>query len=165
MQKLLVSACLLGHKVRYDGADKLCGAPLLQRWLDEARIITLCPEVAGGFPTPRPPAEISNSAGGNAVLARQAIVIEKNGRDVTAGFVAGAQAALQLVQAHGIRIAILKEGSPSCGSAYTYDGAFSGGTTPQPGVTAALLKAHGVLVFSELELDEAAKAIERFELD
>ena len=135
----------------------------MQRWRNEERIVTLCPEVAGGFPTPRLPAEISNAAGGSAVSTRQAIVIENSGRDVTAGFIAGAQAALTAAQTHGIRIAILKEGSPSCGSAYTYDGTFSGGTTPQPGVTAALLQENGVFVFSELQLDEAALKIQQLE--
>jgi uncharacterized protein YbbK (DUF523 family) len=163
MQHVLVSACLLGQRVRYDGGDKLCQVEILQRWRTEGRIVPLCPELAGGFATPRPPAEISGSRGGSEVLFNGARVLEDNGRDVTAGFLAGAAAALKQAKAHDIRIAILKEGSPSCGSSYTYDGTFSGATTNEPGVTAALLKAHGILVFSELELVEAEVELMRIE--
>jgi uncharacterized protein YbbK (DUF523 family) len=155
MERVLVSACLLGEKVRYDGGDKLCLLETLQRWQAEGRILSLCPEVAGGFPTPRPPAEISESRGGAAVLAGDAVVVEIGGKDVTAGFLAGAAAAMATVRKHGVRIAVLKEGSPSCGSTYTYNGKFSGRTIDKPGVTAALLRANGVLVFSESELLEA----------
>jgi uncharacterized protein YbbK (DUF523 family) len=152
LERVLVSACLLGEKVRYDGGDKLCKIETLQRWRTEGRVVPLCPEVAGGFPTPRPLAEISNSLGGTAVLKGEAIVRQINGEDVTAGFLAGALAALAVVKKYNIRVAILKEGSPSCGTKFTYDGEFSGGTTNKPGVTAALLQAHGVFVFSEFEL-------------
>ena len=69
MEKLLVSRCLLGHKVRYDGGAH---GPydLLQRWQDEGRIVALCPEVAGGLPTPRPPAEIPGGQGGEVIICR-----------------------------------------------------------------------------------------------
>lgn len=163
MQFILISACLLGQKVRYDGADKLCTSALLQRWQIQGRILALCPEVAGGFPVPRAPAEISNAQGGRDVLNHQAIVFERSGRNVTAGYLAGAQAALKIVKTHGVRIAVLKEGSPSCGSGYTYDGSFSGATTPKPGVTAALLEEHGVFVFNELELEAAEALIKQLE--
>jgi uncharacterized protein YbbK (DUF523 family) len=154
-QLVLVSACLLGARVRYDGGHKLCGADVLQRWQHEARVVSFCPEVAAGFPTPRAPAEIADARGGEAVLAHRARVLEMGGRDVTEGFVAGAMAALQQVKRFGIRVTVLKEGSPSCGSAFTYDGSFAGGTTPLPGVTTALLRQHGIFVFSELELENA----------
>lgn len=163
MHRILISACLLGQKVRYDGADKFCDSALLQRWSKEGRLLPLCPEVAGGFPVPRAPAEISNAQGGRDVLNRKASVFERSGRNVTAGYIAGAQAALQLVKTHGVRVAILKEGSPSCGSGYTYDGSFSGGTTQKPGVTAALLEENGVFVFSELELVGADALIRQLE--
>ena len=163
MHFILISACLLGHKVRYDGDHKLCESALMQRWRSEGRILALCPEVAGGFPTPRAPAEISHAQGGRDVLAHKAIVFERGGRDVSAGYVAGAQAALSVVKTHGVRVAVLKEGSPSCGSGYTYDGSFSGGTTPKPGVTAALLEDNGVFVFSELDLKGADALIRQLE--
>jgi uncharacterized protein YbbK (DUF523 family) len=158
MQKILVSRCLLGHRVRYDGG---ASGPFdqLQVWLDEGRVVPLCPEVAGGLPTPRAAAEIPGGQG-SEVLEGRASVITTEGEDVSAQFLSGAYQALELVQKHGIRIAILKANSPSCGNLQTYDGTFSGVKVSGEGVTAALLKRHGVLVFSELELDEAAAALQ-----
>lgn len=160
-QKVLVSRCLLGHRVRYDGgASGLYGQ--LARWQDEGRIIALCPEVAGGLPTPRPPAEIPGGQGLD-VLNGKAPVMTNEGEDVTAAFMDGAQQALALVNRHGIRIAILKANSPSCGNVQTYDGSFSGVKVEGQGVTAALLAGAGVQVFSELQLDDAARALARLE--
>lgn len=157
MHKVLVSRCLLGHRVRYDGG---ASGPFdqLAQWLDEGRVVPLCPEVAGGLPTPRAAAEIPGGQGVQ-VLDGQASVITTEGEDVSAQFLAGAQQALALVQAHGIRIAVLKANSPSCGNRLTYDGTFSGVKVSGEGVTAALLTRHGVQVFSELELAEAAVAL------
>ncbi|AZO85122.1 purine-nucleoside phosphorylase [Stutzerimonas stutzeri] len=157
MQKILVSRCLLGHRVRYDGG---ASGPFdqLQQWLDEGRIVPLCPEVAGGLPTPRAAAEIPGGQGAQ-VLDGQAAVITTEGEDVSAQFLSGAYQALELVQKHGIRIAVLKANSPSCGNHLTYDGTFSGVKVDGEGVTAALLKRHGVQVFSEVELPQAAQAL------
>ncbi|MDD2099371.1 DUF523 domain-containing protein [Pseudomonas putida] len=157
MQKILVSRCLLGHRVRYDGG---ASGPFdqLQAWLDEGRVVPLCPEVAGGLPTPRAAAEIPGGQGGE-VLDGQASVITTEGEDVSAQFLSGAHQALELVQRHGIRIAVLKANSPSCGNLLTYDGTFSGVKVTGEGVTAALLRRHGVQVFSELELAEAAESL------
>ncbi|WP_072349227.1 MULTISPECIES: DUF523 domain-containing protein [unclassified Pseudomonas] len=157
MEKILVSRCLLGHRVRYDGG---ASGPFdqLQQWLDEGRIVALCPEVAGGLPTPRAAAEIPGGQGGQ-VLDGQALVITTDGENVSAQFLSGAHQALALVREHGIRIAVLKANSPSCGNLLTYDGTFSGVKVSGEGVTAALLKRHGVQVFSELELVEAALAL------
>ena len=155
--KVLVSRCLLGHRVRYDGGASGPYAQLAQ-WQDEGRVIALCPEVAGGLPTPRAAAEIPGGQGVE-VLAGKASVITTEGEDVTEAFVSGAQQALALVERHGIRIAILKANSPSCGNRLTYDGSFSGTKIEGQGVTAALLTRAGVQVFSELELEEAAKAL------
>jgi uncharacterized protein YbbK (DUF523 family) len=163
MQRIFVSACLLGQKVRYDGNHKLCDDEVFGRWAREGRIISLCPEMAGGFPTPRAPAEIADAQDGAQVLEFRAKVIEQGGRDVTAGFLQGAAATLQLCQAHQIRIAVLKEGSPSCGSSYTYDGSFTGHTIPKSGVTAALLRKNGIFVFSELELEAAQMQLKNIE--
>jgi uncharacterized protein YbbK (DUF523 family) len=157
MEKILVSRCLLGHRVRYDGG---ASGPFdqLQQWLDEGRVVPLCPEVAGGLPTPRAAAEIPGGQGGR-VLDGQAVVITTDGEDVSAQFLSGANQALELVRAHGIQIAVLKANSPSCGNLLTYDGTFSGVKVRGEGVTAALLKRHGVQVFSELELSEAAAVL------
>jgi uncharacterized protein YbbK (DUF523 family) len=158
MEKILVSRCLLGHRVRYDGG---ASGPFdsLQHWLDEGRVVPLCPEVAGGLPTPRPAAEIPGGQGAR-VLDGDAAVVTAEGEDVSAQFLSGAYQALALVREHGIRIAVLKANSPSCGNLLTYDGTFSGVKVRGEGVTAALLKRNGVRVFSELELAEAALALE-----
>jgi len=157
MQKILVSRCLLGHRVRYDGG---ASGPfdLLEQWITEGRVVPLCPEVAGGLPTPRAAAEIPGGQGAE-VLDGTAAVITSEGEDVSAQFLDGARQALALVQKHGIRVAVLKANSPSCGNLLTYDGTFSGVKVSGEGVTAALLKRHGVQVFSELELSEAAIAL------
>ena len=157
MQKILVSRCLLGHRVRYDGG---ASGPFdqLQQWLDEGRIVPLCPEVAGGLPTPRAAAEIPGGQGVE-VLDGKASVLTSEGEDVSAEFLSGARQALELVRKHGIRIAVLKANSPSCGNVLTYDGTFSGIKVQGEGVTAALLQRHGVQVFSELQLPEAAAAL------
>ncbi|MBC2689144.1 MULTISPECIES: DUF523 domain-containing protein [Pseudomonas] len=157
MQKILVSRCLLGHRVRYDGG---ASGPFdqLQQWIAEGRVVALCPEVAGGLPTPRAAAEIPGGQG-TQVLDGHARVITTEGEDVSAEFLSGAQQALALVQQHAIRIAVLKANSPSCGNLLTYDGTFSGVKVSGEGVTAALLTRHGVQVFSELQLAEAAAAL------
>ena len=157
MQKILVSRCLLGHRVRYDGG---ASGPFdqLQQWVDEGRVVPLCPEVAGGLPTPRAAAEIPGGQGGE-VLDGRAAVITTDGADVSAEFLSGACQALELVQKHGIRVAVLKANSPSCGNLLTYDGTFSGVKVSGEGVTAALLRRYGVQVFSELQLPEAARAL------
>ncbi|WP_068825244.1 DUF523 domain-containing protein [Pseudomonas sp. BMS12] len=161
MEKLLVSRCLLGHRVRYDGGAH---GPfdLLQRWQDEGRIVPLCPEVAGGLPTPRPPAEIPGGQGAQ-VLDGSRPVLTDSGDDVTTAFVAGAEIALQLVQQHGLRVAVLKARSPSCGNSHNYDGSFSGTLVAGEGVTAALLRRAGVKVFNETQLSEAATELARLE--
>jgi len=149
VEKILISACLLGERVRYHGGDALVDHPTLRRWADEGRLVAVCPEVAGGLTTPRPAAEIVTRADGRRVLTSM-------GRDVTDAFDRGAQAAVDACRAHGIRIAILKEGSPSCGSRAVYDGSFSGRRVAGQGVTAARLAAIGVRVFNETEIDAAA---------
>ena len=144
MIKVIVSACLLGSPVRPDGGDKKLDHPVLRRWLEEGRIVSACPEMLGGLPTPRPPAEI---------VARR--VVTRDGRDVTQAFEDGARAVAALAEADRIRVAILKEGSPSCGSSLIYDGTFRGTKVPGEGVTAAFLRNQGIAVFSEEELDAA----------
>lgn len=161
MEKILVSRCLLGHRVRYDGGAH---GPfdLLGVWQSEGRIVPLCPEVAGGLSTPRPPAEIPGGQGG-AVLDGRLPVVTVGGEDVTAAFVAGAEAALELIARHGIRLAVLKARSPSCGNLENYDGSFSGTRVAGEGVTAAALKRAGVAVFNETELVAAQRLLAALE--
>jgi uncharacterized protein YbbK (DUF523 family) len=163
MEKVLVSACLLGAKVRYHGGDAACDDPILRHWMNEGRVVAVCPEQEGGLPTPRPPVEIVGVGGGRAVMAHQGSVRTAAGRDVTAHLCQGANRALDLVKQHHIRIAVLKEGSPSCGSSTIFDGTFSGSRVAGAGVTTALLEAHGVRVFSEGELASAQAWLQQLE--
>ncbi|MCG5219776.1 DUF523 domain-containing protein [Streptosporangium sp. KLBMP 9127] len=163
MERILVSACLMGRKVRYDGRAKSSDHALLAAWRAEGRLVAFCPEVAGGLPVPRPPAEIEGGAGGAAVLTGAARVLTPEGDDVTGAFLAGAQAALAVAASFGVRIAILKEGSPSCGTLSVYDGTFRGRTLPGQGITTALLESHGVRVFNEDHIAEASLALTELE--
>lgn len=157
MEKILVSRCLLGHRVRYDGGAH---GPFdqLALWQAQGRVVALCPEVAGGLPTPRPPAEIPGGQG-LQVLEGTARVLTEAGEDVSSQFLDGARQALALVQREHIRVAVLKARSPSCGNRETYDGSFSGQKVSGEGVTAALLSRAGVLVFNENELAAALEAL------
>ncbi len=156
MQKLLISACLLGEKVRYDGKVIPCPHPLITRWEEEGRLLPVCPEVIAGLPVPRPPAEIvpfgSNGPVGAMEGNGEDRVMDINGEDLTFAFVLGAEKALEIALAHGVVAAILKEGSPSCGSGHIYDGTFTGRKIPGRGLTTALLAKHRIRVFSELEI-------------
>ena len=146
--RVLVSACLLGQPVRYDGQSK----GILSDWLSalgaEGRTLAFCPEVAGGLPTPRPPAERQGE-----------LVVTQSGLDVTAEFDRGAELALEICLAQGIRFALLKEGSPSCGSGRIYNGGFERVSVAGEGKTTALLRRHGIRVFSEDQLPELASAL------
>jgi uncharacterized protein YbbK (DUF523 family) len=159
MIKVLVSSCLLGERVRYHGGDALCESAILDRWHAEGRLVPVCPETTAGLPVPRPPAEIGGGDG-HAVLEGQALVSDSTGLDVTASFVQGAQAMLELATRLGARLAVLKDGSPSCGSSYVFDGTFRGQRDRGQGVTAAMLSRAGIRVFNERELDEAARYVE-----
>jgi uncharacterized protein YbbK (DUF523 family) len=162
MEKILVSACLLGAKVRYHGGDAACDDPILRDWMNEGRVVAVCPEQEGGLPTPRPPVEIVG-AGGGAVIARTGSVRTATGVDVTGSLCRGAGRALDLVKQHDIRIAVLKDGSPSCGSSAIFDGSFSGTRIAGAGVTTALLEAHGVRVFNERDLARAREWLRQLE--
>lgn len=142
----LVSACLLGLPCRYDGGS--CPVPALQSLAARGRAIPICPEVSGGLPTPRPPAEIQGGDGQD-VLDGRARVVRQDGTDVSAAFIAGAQAALDLARRCGIERAVLKAHSPSCGVGLIYDGTFQGRLTRGDGVTAALLQREGIAVITE----------------
>jgi uncharacterized protein YbbK (DUF523 family) len=164
MHHVLVSSCLLGDPVRYDGGHCRCAHPVLERWLREGRVVPVCPEVAAGLPTPRPPAEIAPGGTGAAVLSGAARVVDPAGLDLTGPFVRGARLALELARVRGIRVAVLKEGSPSCGSSAIHDGTFAGARIPGAGTTAALLARAGLHVFHEAQLDEADRCLKALDL-
>ncbi|MFF2888290.1 DUF523 domain-containing protein [Paenibacillus sp. NPDC057967] len=149
--KLLVSSCLAGMKVRYNGTDALDAT--IQTLVTEGTAVTVCPELLGGFATPREPAEIEGGLGED-VWKGNAKVIEKSGRDVTELYVKGALATLELAKRHGATHVVLKEGSPSCGSSFIYDGMFRNVKQPGDGVTTALLRQEGYTVLSEHDLAE-----------
>lgn len=144
----LVSACLLGLKTRYDGKSCLTrGSPLIPLH----SLIPICPEQLGGLPTPRPPAEIQGGTGEEVLLGR-ASVVNRAGENVTRYFIKGARETLYLALLYRVKGVFFKDGSPSCGTTYIYDGSFQGLRCPGLGVTAALLANHGISVFNEKEL-------------
>lgn len=156
---ILVSACLMGHAVRYDGRSKPLAHPAIDRWREEGRLVTICPEMSAGMVVPRPPAEIADGVTGEDVLAGRARVVEITGGDVTEEFRQAAENALALARETGCRYALLIEGSPSCGSGFVYDGTFSGGRHPGNGVTAALLRQAGIEVYSDREIDRLVERL------
>lgn len=137
--KILVSACLLGVACRYDGKS-LPSASVLSL-LEKHILIPVCPEILGGLPTPRIPAE-----------RRGTEVRTREGRDVTAAYRQGAEEALRLARLYGAKAAILKAKSPSCGKGRIYDGNFCGRLIPGVGVTAEKLADMGLAVFTEEEI-------------
>lgn len=149
----------MGEIVRYDGKQKKFTHCLIQKWEAQGRLVPFCPEVAGGLNIPRSPAEIVNGDGWD-VLEQRAWLKTSAGDDVTQSFMKGGLLALDLIGRHAIRIAILKEKSPSCASNFIYDGSFEKRLVPGIGVATAVLRGEGILVFSENELEAVASAIE-----
>ena len=141
---ILVSACLLGIRTRYDGAS--CWCPQVLDITGTHGVIAVCPELLGGLGVPRAPATIVGGRFGREgedVLAGRARVLTPEGRDVTWAFVAGARRALELALTHGVRVCYLKDRSPSC--AYDPMGLNPDGG-PGLGVFAALARAYGLEV-------------------
>ncbi|MFP8966082.1 DUF523 domain-containing protein [Pokkaliibacter sp. CJK22405] len=163
MQKILVSACLFGQPVRYDGSHCFQKHFLWKRWLEEDRLLPICPEVIGGLSTPRPPAEWLEGDGTSVVMGHAARLISIDGDDVLPHFQRGADKTLAFAKAHNIAIAILKSKSPSCGFGRIYDGSFSGMLIDGDGLTAARLKNIGVQIYNEHQLEEAQSALEKLE--
>ena len=159
MVRVLVSACLMGERVRYDGKKLTCNSSILKKWKDEGRVVPFCPEVAGNLPVPRPPAEIIKGTGTD-VLERNTCVFNINGQDVTESFIKGAGKALEVARKMKITIAVLKDGSPSCGKTCIYDGSFSKVHRQGNGITTALFEKNGISVFSENEIQKAAAYLE-----
>ena len=139
--KILISACLLGVRCRYDGASK--PHPLAKELAKRHELIPVCPEQMGGLPTPRPPAERQGER-----------VVSVEGVDVTEQYRRGAEETLRLCRLFGCEAAVLKERSPSCGKGAVYDGTFTGTLADGDGVTAQLLQEAGVSVYGESRLEE-----------
>ncbi|WP_251551614.1 DUF523 domain-containing protein [Neobacillus muris] len=149
---ILVSACLAGLQVRYDGLH--CLHNQLRRLVEENQAITICPELLGGFSTQREPAEIIGGTGED-VLVGKAKVVDKSGKDVTQMYIKGAYATLKKAKEVNASIVVLKENSPSCGSSNIYNGEFNGQKIEGMGVTAALLKRNEIKVISEQQFAES----------
>ena len=142
MENVLISACLLGFECKYCGGSNKLTERQLAALGERFRLIPVCPETAGGLPTPRDPSERL----GDKVVSNQ-------GRDVTAQYQKGAETALWLARRYDCKAALLKEKSPSCGSGQIYDGSFTGKLIPGDGVAAEELKKEGLIVFGESDTD------------
>ncbi len=132
----IVSACLCGEITRYDG--KVIISDKIKKLVDEGKAIMVCPEVDGSLNVPRLSCEIRNNK-----------VINTSSEDNTDAFINGAIKTLETAQSYGIKKAILKEKSPSCGSSFIYDGSFTKTLIPGEGLTTKLLREHGIEVVSD----------------
>lgn len=142
----VISACLCGINCKYNGDNNRHEE--FMKELREGQVLPLCPEQLGGLTTPRSACEIDGGSGED-VLAGQARVINAAGEDVTEFFVKGAQECLAVMRQAGIDEAVLQRRSPSCGVGKIYDGSFSGHLIAGDGVTAALLRQHGIKVWND----------------
>jgi uncharacterized protein YbbK (DUF523 family) len=156
VDKILVSACLLGSPVRYDGKSLKFESDILNGWVLKGRVVSFCPEVSAAMSVPRPPAEIQNGDGLSVIHGRAGVFTQK-GRDVSRQFLAGALQALKICRENHIRVAVLTESSPSCGSHVIHDGSFTHTKIAGVGVTAALLNQHGFKVFSQYEISKVVE--------
>lgn len=136
--RVLVSACLAGHPVRYDGGH--CFDDSFSALLNSGKAILVCPEVLGGLSVPRPPAELQGG------LRNLPVVQSVQGQDVTESFELGAERALDQARGQTILFALLKSKSPSCGVGQVYDGSFSGRLVPGDGVATARFRSAGIPV-------------------
>lgn len=144
----IISACLCGVNCKYNGGNNL--NPYFLDLLAMGELLPLCPEQLGGLPTPRSACEISGGTGQD-VIEYAALVINRNGMDVTPAFIKGAEETVRIAVRAEVDGAILKSGSPSCGTGNIYDGTFSRQMINGDGVTAAMLKQHGIEVWNEQE--------------
>ncbi|MDS0527487.1 DUF523 domain-containing protein [Clostridium sp. SHJSY1] len=151
----LISACLCGVNCKYNGENNLNKDCL--KLLEEDQAILICPEQLGGLTTPRKPAEIIDGTAKDIIDRDIGKVITKEGKDVTESFIRGAKETINIAKLSGTIAAILKEGSPSCGCNYIYDGSFSGNKIEGEGITAYMLKEAGIEVISD---EEYSKKVE-----
>ena len=137
--KIMVSACLLGENCKYSGGNNRSEKVL--EYIKGHEVFSICPEVMGGLPTPRVPAEIVDG-----------VVMSKAGVNVDREYRLGAEKALEIAKREKIDLAILQSRSPSCGVKEVYDGSFTGKRIPGQGVTAKLLCENGFRVMDAEEL-------------
>jgi uncharacterized protein YbbK (DUF523 family) len=148
MEKILVSSCLLGNKVRYNRSS-LSIKRSDYDWLSSTfQIVPFCPEVSAGLPTPRAPAEIIFGSGDD-VLDGTSQIFGENGVNFTTSFLVGAKLALEKCESYNIKLAVLTENSPSCGSTHIYNGKFKGIKKRGRGVASALLVRNGVTIYNQ----------------
>jgi len=145
----IISACLCGVNCKYSGKNNLNDRCM--KLFREGKAVLVCPEQLGGLPTPRNPVELNNTA--SEVINGNGKAINNEGEDVTKQFSDGAYETLKIARELGATRAILKEGSPSCGSNFVYDGTFTGNKIKGKGITAQLLEDEGILVFSDEDLE------------
>lgn len=143
----LISSCLCGVNCKYSGGNNLNEKCL--ELLKEGKVILVCPEQLGGLSTPRTPAEIKGTA--KSVINKEGKVVTKENIDVTEEFLKGAYEVLNIAKLTNVTKAILKEGSPSCGVNYIYDGSFTGKKIDGKGITATILEENGIEIISELD--------------
>ncbi|MFK5881385.1 MAG: DUF523 domain-containing protein [Sulfurospirillum sp.] len=150
-KKVLISSCLLGENVKYDGGNNYISQnPFIEKLKSQNLIVPTCPEVEGGLPIPRVVVEI-----------KDAKAINKNGVDKTKEFEKGAQKAFGKVKLFDIKMAIMKSKSPSCGRDFIYDGSFTKKLIEGDGVSVKLLKMGGIRIFTENEITEAREFWEK----
>lgn len=155
--KILVSACLLGEKVRHDGRDNFFNHPFITKLQAENRLISVCPEVAGGLDTPRPPAHIERR--------HPLQIITTDQQDVTEEFIYGAETSVELAQDNQCVAALMKSGSPACGNNSVLGGSWSGKPTQGAGVAAQELIHKGIPVFNEEQIDQLVNLLAQHEAD
>jgi len=151
-EKLLISSCLYGQNVRYDGKNSILSNEILEKLNEKYDLIPFCPEVEGGLNIPRIPNEIQINGK----------IIDKKGVENTKAFQKGAIKTLKLCQKESIRIALLKSKSPSCSNNFIYDGSFSKKLIKGNGVTSKLLKQNKIQVINEFEIISILKILERY---
>ena len=139
--KIMVSACLLGENCKYNGGNNR--NPGLLHLLSGHKVIPVCPEVLGGLPTPRVPAEIVNGT-----------VINREGVSVDDAFRRGAKKALEMARQEKPDLIILQSRSPSCGVKEIYDGTFSGKLVPGHGIFAEMALQAGFRVIDAEDAPE-----------
>ncbi len=142
--QIMVSACLLGQKCKYNGGDNF--NEKAAAFISGHEVISVCPEVAGGLPVPRVPCEIVNGE-----------VINRAGESRDAEFRRGAEKCLTLAKKHNIDMAILQSRSPSCGVKQIYDGTFSGRLIEGSGVFASLLMENDFRVIDVEDIENKGK--------
>ena len=144
--KIMVSACLLGENCKYSGGNNRM--PELLRLLSGHTVIPVCPEVLGGLPVPRLPAEIVDGT-----------VTNREGESVDEAFRRGAEKALAVARREQPDLIVLQSRSPSCGVKEIYDGTFSGTLVPGQGVFAALASRAG---FRVVDSEDALRDLSLF---